>query len=311
MVNRLKVKTRPQDSISRATLENPRSRNCSLGISLGKSYFSKDNLEALMRFSLDNFDKTQVLIADWPERWNYMAIKNLNEQEAKNRAIEHGRVEANKARSAVNRLVHDKTLDTSRITVQSFQEAIEDNPGYYEVLSALNDEYDSNPKAREAFRKWAMIGVGKRIKETGKTGEEFEKALRTATNYTLEETALMICQADQNPNRYIDIYPASLNSDIYSFLRGLNIGEYPELKEKLGIQNPYVHIDTRVQIPLSKRIGEYLGNRLGKNPKQRSELRKKIRNSCKRRPCICSCYISGAWRSSSIHNSRFSNKRKS
>jgi tRNA-dependent cyclodipeptide synthase len=270
----LEVKAKPQEPIGRAAIANPGSRNCSIGISLGKTYFSKDNLEALMRFSLDHFDRTQVLIADWPERWNYMASKGLSMEEATERAMQHGILEANKARRVVNRLGNDK-LDTSRIDIVDFQTAIGDNPGYHDVLSAIHNEYDSNSEVRDTFRRWAMLGVGKRIKETGKTGKKFEQALRTATNYTIEEAALMICQADQNPLRYIDVYPASFDSDIYSFLRGLNEGKFPELREEIEMQSPYVHIDTRVQIPLSKRLGEWAGNKIGKSPEGRRNARKR------------------------------------
>lgn len=63
MEKKLKVKT--EEPIGKEALDNPRTGNCTLGISLGKTYFSKENVEAYMRFGIKHFNKMLVWIAEF------------------------------------------------------------------------------------------------------------------------------------------------------------------------------------------------------------------------------------------------------
>jgi len=273
MKKKLKITT--EELKGRKALENPKSRDCTLGISLGKTYFSKENVEAYMRFGIEHFNKMLIWIADYPERWNHTALKGINYEDATRKALHQGKQEISKFSKIVRKL-EQEGIDRGRINITDFLSLFQ-NPNYKNVLERIYQEYTDNPLFKKDMIKWLQRNIGGKFKDRNLKGSALEQAVETSVNYLLEETAMMIYLADIHKNRYIDIYPAPY-SDIIC-MKALNEGKYPELRDDLGLQEGYGYIDVRIKRPFSEIIGERVGNKIGKNPKQRRKMREIISSS--------------------------------
>lgn len=272
MKKQIKIKTK--EPIGKAALSNPCSRNCALGISLGKTYFSKENVEAYMRFGLQNFNRMLVWIADYPERWNYIALKGMDKDEATVRALHQGKQVVSKFRKVARKL-ENEGVSQGRIEVTDSLSLSETNASYENILEEIERERTNNPKFRKDLEKWMWSGIGSRLKQIGLTGSQLEAALETAGNYVKEEMAMMIHLAEKDPRKFVDIYPVSYSSSAMACMRGLNQGKYPELWQRLDLSEGYGFIDARVKRPLNEVVGEFVGNKIGKTPQERRLYRER------------------------------------
>ena len=269
----IKVRNSGSNIISIEALNNPRSRNGILGISLGKKYFSKENVASYMRFGLDTFNQMLIAVGDYPERWNFMAIKGMPEDEARERALFSG-IEHIRRFERVKRTIKQESYDINRVEVTSLGKLMESGDiEYNKILEIMHKHYNDNIVFRDDITKWILRNIGGRFKEAGLTGSKLEKALDTSSNYLKEEIALFTYLAERDPRKFIDIYPSTWKEQ--SCTRNIYEGKYPLLAKELELKEGMGFIDARAKRPIVKVVSEKVGRLLGNSPNERRTYEKR------------------------------------
>ena len=193
------MKSKSQIGLGRELIQKPKTINAFMGVSLGRPFFSKENIEKYFLWA-DEFCKEFILIlADEPEKWNYQVFKNMNEEQALELALKTGE----EYKQGFEKIINKHSLKD--IKVKTWRDLFSNNQQYKETLEKLYRCFE-----RDADFKKDII-------ETTKNNLKLKNIDEKLSNYLIEEIAATIWFIKNNFPVEINYNPlAETNKNIYS-----------------------------------------------------------------------------------------------
>jgi len=240
---------RPQWLANQA-LEKPKSYNGFMGVSQGKPYFSKDNIEAYFRFALGHFDKFLLIVDDWLAQHNYAAFRGLSDEQALQKARFEGQKNI-RAFESVKRKLQQENYEVDRIRIASLSELIDEQ--VRQRIEIIERHYQQDPKFRKDARAWLWKYIKNEARESGLQGEALEVAVDRSIKYLIQELALLNTMPERGYQ--VETYPGS-----NSVQKNIFEGKYTELGRELNFSRDYGFMEVNVTDPLLVRLSKYLAD---------------------------------------------------
>lgn len=198
--------------------------NIYIGISLGNKWFTKENLQRYMDWSLENTkEKVLFLIADKIQAINYN-VRNKSDSQNTNlkRAIRKG----NEMKIVLEELKSNLPKEKQKnVIILYWQEYEEQSEFYKKYTPKIYSEFENNKE----FRKGILDLVKSLIRDRKFSEEEYLKF----SEYFLEEF-IDLFSGVKIGNNYYGLYLYPQNSSVFSFMKKIQEGKsYPELNKKL------------------------------------------------------------------------------
>ena len=200
--------------------------NIFIGISLGKKYFSKDNIQTYIEWALENTkEKVAVLIPDKIHAINY-EVKNEYSPE---RAATHARQKGDEIERTIVEIIHELKIPTSKLEIVRWEQI--ENESYRHMLDVIRNAFNKNT----TFHK-TVIDIVKNAPQMG-TGELSETQFEKLSQYVVEELPMLISGFQINNTEYNLLpYPGLVDIDYLAV--DLQEGKsFPDITEKLNIKN--------------------------------------------------------------------------
>ena len=151
-----------------------------IGISLGNSYFTYETITNLILFCTENFQKTSVLINDLPAIHNYLALGY-----DKKKAMKKARLNGNRVRNLLKRVLSDLNSDSVRIL--DWEKDIFSTPAFESAYSSLLSLYFKKESFFNSVRQTSLQVLLPKTKD----GFVSQQALDEAAHYLLKELAFL------------------------------------------------------------------------------------------------------------------------
>jgi tRNA-dependent cyclodipeptide synthase len=214
-------------------IENPKSVNAFIGVSLGKPFYSKENIEKYFLWAEKHCKKFILILADEPEKWNYQAFKRLTKSESLSFAQKVG----GDYKRGFLRIINKHNL--KNIEVKVWKDLFENNQEYEEILAIFKKHFSENKQFREDCIKTIRQNLGQKINEELE-GDKEKIVADILSNYLLEELAATIWfikngfPIEINPRELV-----KLNESIYT-------NKYKHLSKDLGFSNEWGYIQLTI-----------------------------------------------------------------
>jgi len=114
---------------------------CVIGMSPGNSYFNKDRISSLIKFSSEVFSQTIVMVPDVPAVHTYKAL-GYCENKARQKARLNGNTLQNHCKRAIQSLGYPVN---KQFSVLEWAQDVERSPIYRQALMEIRELYKSNP----------------------------------------------------------------------------------------------------------------------------------------------------------------------
>jgi tRNA-dependent cyclodipeptide synthase len=207
--------------------------NCILGISVGSRDFSKEHIKKYLKYCLETFNRTLVIIVDNIKKYNWMAFDNLSEPDALKKALYEGE-EMTKAVKKVIKGLHQEKYDTTKVTLMRWSEIIKTIPEYEKTAKLLEKYF----KKDKEFRHDAIIMTDRYI-QTRDLKEVTPEQKDIAINFLIKELALFMLIGKSTKERYcIDIYPGK-----FPVMEKIFKNKYHNLLKELPKDIKYGHVE--------------------------------------------------------------------
>ena len=148
-------------------------------MSAGNSYFKEKNIEKLIKFSSERFEKVLITSPSKPAEHNFLS-RGYPKKKAKRKATLNANLLINRAKRIIKDNVSEK--DKEKIKIISWTPKLENNKFYKEEYSKLKTLYATNKKFRRA--------VNKKTKKVFSKKEKYN--LKIAINYLIEELSFVL-----------------------------------------------------------------------------------------------------------------------
>jgi tRNA-dependent cyclodipeptide synthase len=195
-----------------------------MGLSVGKKQFERtDVMKEYIEFMDKQFSESYFIIADWPKKYNYMAINNTKEEHAEKKSLEQGE----KLKTFLTKL-------TSNLPNTHILTWLETRDEHYEHISEIIDEgYEEDHTFKKDCKTEVstFLSLENNLKKILKHST-VEEAYNTSKNYFLEELKLILSFHQQFGNGATEIYPGrnSVQEHIregkYSFCKHLELTKF-------------------------------------------------------------------------------------
>ena len=212
--------------IINTSLEEIKSKkyNIYIGISLGNKWFSKENLEKYMNWSLEHTkEKVLFLIADKIQAINYN-VRNKSDSANTNlkRAIRRGNEMKLILEGLKSKLSKEKQ---KKVIILTWQEYEEQSAFYKKYTPIIYSDFEKNKK----FRRGILDLVKSLIKDREFSEEEYLKF----SEYFLEEF-IDLFSGIKIGKDYYGLYLYPQHSSVFSFMKKIQEGKlFSELSKKL------------------------------------------------------------------------------
>ena len=227
------MKIKSEIKLGKKLIKNPKSVSAFMGISLGKPFYSKENIENYFLWAEKHCKKFILILADEPEKWNYQAFKRLTEL----KSLSFARKVGEDYKRGFLRIINKHNLKD--IEVKVWKELFDNNQEYEEILSIFKKHFLENNQFREDCIKTIRQNIGQKIEE-GLEGNKDRIVADILSNYLLEELAATIWfikngfPIEINPRKLVE-----LNENIYS-------NKYKQLSKDLGFSNEWGYIQLTI-----------------------------------------------------------------
>ena len=227
------MKIKSEIKLGKKLIKNPKSVSAFMGISLGKPFYSKENIENYFLWAEKHCKKFILILADEPEKWNYQAFKRLTEL----KSLSFARKVGEDYKRGFLRIINKHNLKD--IEVKVWKELFNNNQEYEEILSIFKKHFLENNQFREDCIKTIRQNIGQKIEE-GLEGNKDRIVADILSNYLLEELAATIWfikngfPIEINPRKLVE-----LNENIYS-------NKYKQLSKDLGFSNEWGYIQLTI-----------------------------------------------------------------
>ncbi len=156
---------------------------CVIGMSPGNSYFNKDRISDLIKFSSRVFSQAIVMVPDVPAEHTYKAL-GYSGNKARQKARLNGNTLQNHCKRAIGSL-EDHVKD--RFSVIEWTQDVEGNPIYGQAIREIKELYWSNPHFSESARRETRSVLEPKLKDSGGIGP----AVQEGVWYLLKEFAFL------------------------------------------------------------------------------------------------------------------------
>ena len=227
------MKIKSEIKLGKKLIKNPKSVSAFMGISLGKPFYSKENIEKYLLWAEKHCKKFILILADEPEKWNYQAFKRLTEL----KSLSFARKVGEDYKRGFLRIINKHNLKD--IEVKVWKELFDNNQEYEEILSIFKKHFLENNQFREDCIKTIRQNIGQKIEE-GLEGNKDRIVADILSNYLLEELTATIWfikngfPIEINPRKLVE-----LNENIYS-------NKYKQLSKDLGFSNEWGYIQLTI-----------------------------------------------------------------
>ncbi len=206
-----------------------------LGISVGSREFSKEKIKSYLEFCLDNFDKTLIIIVDEIKKYNWMALENIDEIKATQKAMFEGNEMFLAVKRVIKQLQQEKN-DVSKLTIIRWTEATKLVKNYDEVVLLLRHIFGTSTLFKKDVLKMTEKYLLTRFAQ--KTSKE-QKLV--ATNFILEELSLFLSLGNSTKEKYcIDVYPGK-----FPVMENIITKKYPDFANTIVDDSLYGHIEVK------------------------------------------------------------------
>lgn len=222
-----------QIKLGNELIKNPKSVNAFMGVSLGKPFYSKENIEKYFLWAEKHCKKFILILADEPEKWNYQAFKRLSKSESLSFAQKVGE----DYKRGFLRIINKHNL--KNIEIKVWKDLFEKNQEYEEILAIFKKHFSENNQFREDCIKTIRQNLGQKIGEELE-GDKEKIVADILSNYLLEELVSTIWfikngfPVEINPRELVE-----LNESIYS-------KKYEQLSKDLGFSNKWGYIQLTI-----------------------------------------------------------------
>lgn len=227
------MKVKSQINFGTKLIEKPKTVNAFMGVSLGKPFYSKENIENYFLWAEKYCKKLILILADEPERWNYQVFKQLPKKESLSFAQKIGEY----YKRGFLKLINKNSLQD--IEVKVWKDLFKRNQEYKRTLSVLRKHFLREGQFREDFIKTIRQNLGRKIKKELK-GDKEKIIVDVLSNYLIEELAATIWfikndfPVEINPRKL-----SKLNKNIY-------IDKYRQLSKDLGLSSQWGYIQLTI-----------------------------------------------------------------
>lgn len=150
-------------------------------MSPGNSYFKDDEVENLLRETVQRYGKAAILVADIPAIATYLAY-GYPENRARNKAIPKG----NNLKNRAKRIAEELGIGEI-VRIIDWEKEVEGNPDYQPVYTKIHTLYESNKEFAQAVDQ-TTIGV---LESSNREIADITSATKIAIHYLLSELAFL------------------------------------------------------------------------------------------------------------------------
>lgn len=199
--------------------------NVLIGISLGNKFFSKENIEAYIKWALDNTkENVVILIPDKIHAINYEVKNNYSKARADKVAFKQGDKIRKICEEFISKLDKEKS---SRIKVLKWQDI--ETVSYKNMLKVINSEFNSNSD----FKNLIIEIVRENVRDEKLNLSDYEKLAM----YVIEELPMLISGVEYDGQLY-DLLPYPDLSKIDYLTLDLQEGKnFPNITHSLEIKS--------------------------------------------------------------------------
>lgn len=168
-----------------------------MGLSVGKPDFeNKENMASYCQFMQKHFLYGVFIIADYPKKYNIMALEGVSEKRAEERAS----IAGDSMRNSLEKITRDYTF----VKVARWQNFM--NQKYKDNLRVLESAYQSDLTFQQSSNKIVREFLNSPTNLT-KWKESNQPPVSKAKDYLLDELALLISAPFSFPLPVCEIYP--------------------------------------------------------------------------------------------------------
>jgi tRNA-dependent cyclodipeptide synthase len=220
-----------------------RHHNIWIGVSLGNAYFTKENLEHYIKWSIENTkDKVLVVIADALQAINFEVLDHRSPERASKKAMKIGDQKETEINEIIATLSHE---DRTKVKVVRWKDILT-NDTYKKNIKVIKEEFFSNPEFHMFITDIVKFGRQDRSERlSNMTSEELDRL----SDYVLYELPHFVdgvqCCGDMLIYTVIP-YPGLNKLDELAV--GLsNKTMFPTLAEKLNVSHKIGIIEAYVE----------------------------------------------------------------
>lgn len=236
--------------LGKELLDQSRSHNASLGISLDRSISDK-HLAMYIQWALDHCRHCPVLIDDWEFRHNYIVFNGMEEEQATDLALHKGvelatRVEGIVAAAKYPYREIDPSDHRGHGVWVNRSSSIFRNGLVANILDTLVETYKRDDEFRLDVDTQVERSVNKRLTSWSKqvTESVYQIGRVQLARFVLEETAITINYVERD--YAVELY-AGTPIQVVVNLYDPQTNKYPKLREALNLRGQYGHISLGIE----------------------------------------------------------------
>jgi len=210
-------------NLGKNLIQKPKTINAFMGVSLGRPFFSKENIEKYFLWASKYCKKFLLILADEPERWNYQVFKNIDKKQALYLALKTGKEYKQGFEKTINK------YSLKDIKIKTWKELFSNDQQYERILDKLYKYFKRDRN------------FGEDIIETTRNNLKLKNIDERLPNYLIEETAAIIWLTKNDfPVEINHNSLAKINKNIYS-------NKYPKLTKELNLEEKWGYIQLDVE----------------------------------------------------------------
>ena len=220
-----------------------RQHNIWIGVSLGNSYFTKENIEQYIKWSIDHAkEKVLVVIADALHAVNLEVLDHRSQERAFKKAIKIGDQKDIEIQEIIAKLSDE---EKDKVRVVRWKDILE-NEDYKKNLNAIKDEFHSNPEFHDLIIDIVKFGRQDRAERLSRMSLEEMDRLSDYILYELPHFVNGVQGYGDNMVYTVIPYPGLNKLDDLAV--GLsNKTMFPKLAEKLNLSHKIGVIEAYVE----------------------------------------------------------------
>jgi len=215
-------------------LKKHKTINTFMGVSLGRPFYSKENVEKYLLWANEYCDRFVLILSDDPERWNYEVFKRMGEDDA----LAFARRVGDEYKRCFQRMINKHSI--SNAEVKTWRELFDGNPRYSKILRVFRNYFKEDCEFRKDCTGTVCRNLDRKIGTNLECNKD-EVVEQKLANYLLEELAATIWfiesgfPVEVNPRKL-----ARINENIYTH-------KYDELSDDLKFPQDWGYIQLDIE----------------------------------------------------------------
>jgi tRNA-dependent cyclodipeptide synthase len=195
-------------------------KNAFLGVSLNNPIFRQQILESLLEWIADRFNRTEIVITDYLDRYNQQVFEGLTAQDATNKVLCLG--------EELKEIFESQAapFPKNRFAVFTWRDFC-DSDNFQSRFRCINDVFDQSERFRIAVNAAAKNFIDRQLQRGKELVCSVETAMSLSTEYLLQEMAFIDLMASRGNK--VSIYPGTQ----LKLLKDISNGNYNEIDANL------------------------------------------------------------------------------